>query len=91
MIPCCYSSVLLNDPSLGRTLLNPRFGTSGSQDELLGCWPQTARSKDSQLGTCKSTKAVSTMSLLVVLLLAFLHNTLKMGKVRYDPESSPQA
>lgn len=90
-VPCCCSSVLLNDPSLGRTLLNPRFGASGSRDEWLGGWPQTARSKDSQLGTCKSTKAVSNTSLLVVLLLACLHNALKMGNVCCDPESSPQA
>lgn len=50
MIPCCYSCVLLNDPSLGRTLLNPGVWASGRQDELLGGWTQTARSKDLQAG-----------------------------------------
>lgn len=37
-VPCCYSSVLLNDPSQGGTLLNPRSWASGRQDELLGGW-----------------------------------------------------
>lgn len=48
MIPCCHSCVLLKDPSLGGALLNPQVWASGRQDELLGGWPQTAISKDSQ-------------------------------------------
>lgn len=83
MIPCCYSCVLLNDPSLGRALLNPRVWASGRQDELLGGWPQTARSKDAQAGTLRSSTIVS-RSFLGVLLLDLLHNTLEIGSAYWD-------
>lgn len=70
MIPCCYSCVLLNDPSLGRTLLNPQVWASGRQDELLGDGTQHSQKRQSS----------DSRSLLRVLLLDLLHNnTLEMG------------